>query len=135
MATSVTLSRFRPARLRCGRYCSIPDRSRFDGGRSLALDREALAEPASSISLATDLLGGSCVHVVSGHYAGWTNRSTRSRGRGAHWVSALEQASDIGIIFLGRARGHRLRLEFRYRLGPLDLWPSSPYEYTNGPRP
>ena len=71
----------------------------------------------------------------TGHCAGRTNRSPRSRDRGARWVSALEQASDLGLILLGRARGHRFRAELRYRLGPLDLWPPSPYEYTNGPRP
>src|SRR6266511_3870423 len=68
---------------------------------------------------------GPCVHVVSGHGTGWTDRSARSRCRGAYWVSALEQAGDLGLIFLVRARGHRPRLEFRYRLGPLDLWPPS----------
>src|SRR6266568_4606304 len=75
-----------------------------------------------------------CIHDVSGHCAGWTDRGTRGRGRGAHWISALEQASDLGLILLGRARGHRVRLELRYRLGPLDLWPPSPYEYANGHR-
>src|SRR5205807_9818570 len=78
---------------------------------------------------------GPCVHVVSGHGAGWTDHCAHSRGRSAHWVSALEQTSDLGLVLLGRARGHRLRVELRYRLGPLDLWPPSSYEYTNGPRP
>src|SRR5712675_646375 len=76
-----------------------------------------------------------CDHAVSGNYAGWTTRSAHSRGRRAHRVSALEQASDLSLILSGRARGQRLHLELRYSLGPLDLWPSSPDKYRNGPLP
>src|SRR5437879_6329916 len=63
---------------------------------------------------------GPCVNVVSGHGAGWTTRSAHRRIRGAHRVSGLEQASDLGLIFLGRAGGYRSLPELRYRLGPLD---------------
>ena len=74
-----------------------------------------------------------CVRVGSRQFVGWTTLGNRSRGRFSDYVSTVEPANDVGLVLPGRTRWHGLRLKCRYSVDPLDLWPSSPYEHTNGP--
>jgi len=93
---------------------------------------ELCLSPSAGLLKSTNATDWSLRSPCIRHGAGWTDRCANPAVAALIGFLLLEQASDLGLVLLGVLAGHSASCWLRYRLGPLDLWPPSSYEYTNG---